>query len=77
MLWWIQEEDKIMDEVNELLRSALRIAARKGESTNWEAFEKNLTRVLLKQAGVPGTTDEQAIRRAIYTPKTYRIYPTD
>ena len=62
-----------MKEANELLRSAHEIARRKGVNTNWTAFETNLRRELLKQAGRPEDTDEQIILRATCTPKTYRL----
>ena len=58
---------------NELLRSAHAIAKRRGAETNWEAFEKNVQDELLRQAGVPGNTDEQIILRATCTAKTYRL----
>jgi len=61
-------------EINELLRSAHEIAKRKGVDTNWEAFENNICKELLKQAGVPETTDTQTILRATCTPKTYKVY---
>ena len=38
-----------MFESNENLRSALSIAERKGIDTNWEAFEKKLRELLLRQ----------------------------
>ena len=60
-------------EQNELLRSAHEIAKRKGASTNWEAFENNLRKELLREVGWPDSTDEQTILRATCTPKTYRI----
>lgn len=59
-------------EQNELLRSAYQIAQRKGATTNWEAFEKNLRRELLHQVGCPDSQDEQIILRATCTAKTYR-----
>ena len=62
-----------MEDHNELLRSAHEIAKRKGINTNWKAFENNLRKELLKQAGVEGSTDEQIILRATCTPKTYRL----
>ena len=63
----------MLTEYNELLRSAHEIAKRKGANTNWEAFENNLKKELLKQVGFEGSTDEQIILRATCTPKTYRI----
>ena len=65
-----------MEQQNSLLRSAYAIAQRKGEDTNWEAFENNLRKELLKQAGVPGSTDEQITLRASCTARTYRIDPS-
>ena len=66
-----------MEQQNELLRSAHSIAQRKGKQTNWKAFENNLRKELLKQAGVPeadaAQVDEQIILRATCTAKTYRI----
>lgn len=64
-----------MKEFQELLRSAHEIAKRKGKDTNWGAFENNLRDELLKQSNVFGTTDEQIVKRATCTPKTYRIIP--
>lgn len=63
-----------MNEQNELLRSAHEIAKRKGESTNWDAFENNLRAELLRQAGVLSTDDPQIVLLATVTPKTYRIH---
>lgn len=36
-------------EANDLLRSTYSIAERKGESTNWDGFSKNVLRALEKQ----------------------------
>lgn len=60
-------------ESNELLRSAFQIAQRQGKDTNWEAFENNLKKELLKQAGFINNNDEQIVLRCTCTPRTYRL----
>lgn len=68
----------MLNECNDLLRSAHEIAKRKGINTNWEAFENNLRRLLLKQAGyTTEENEEQLVLRATCTPKTYRIYVSE
>ena len=58
---------------NDLLRSAHEIAKRRGADTNWEAFENNLRKELLVQAGhAPSVEEEQTVLRATCTAKTYR-----
>lgn len=66
-----------IETTNELLRSAYQIAERQGKDTNWEAFKTNLREELLKQAGVPDSTEEQTIIKATCTPKTYRVVGTE
>jgi hypothetical protein len=65
-----------MERYNELLRSAYAIAEREGKQTNWSAFKNRLREELLKQAGVPDSTDEQIILRATCTARTFRLYDT-
>ena len=65
-----------LERQNDLLRSAYSIAQRKGEQTNWEAFENNLKKELLNQAGrSEADPDEQIILRATCTSRTYRYCP--
>ena len=69
----ILEQLKFPKEQNSLLRSAYAIAQRRGQETNWEAFENNLRNELLRESGWPDSTDEQTILRATCTPLTYRM----
>jgi hypothetical protein len=64
----------MIDEKTMLLRSAYQIAKRRGESTNWEAFENSIIKCLLENVVNP--TNEQ-IQFAMVTPRTYRKIPED
>jgi hypothetical protein len=67
-----KEEELIMKEENELLRSAYQIAKRQGSDTNWNAFLSKLEAELVKQA--KGDRDNpQHIDRATCTARTYRL----
>jgi hypothetical protein len=57
-------------DINGVLRSAYQIAKRKGESTNWEAFEKLLETELLRQSG-GDASNEQQVLRSTCTAKTF------
>ena len=59
-------------ESNELLRSAYAIASREGKNTNWDAFRKNVEKVLVSQA-CADHTDKDQVLRATVTPLTYRV----
>ena len=60
------------NEQNDLLRSAFAIAQRKGETTNWQAFENKVKAALLKDAGLTSDCNEQQALRATCTPLTFR-----
>jgi hypothetical protein len=57
-------------DINGVLRSAYQIAKRKGENTNWEAFEKLLETELLRQSG-GDASNEQQVLRSTCTAKTF------
>ncbi|MEH6812936.1 MAG: hypothetical protein V7677_10450 [Motiliproteus sp.] len=60
-----------MKEAIELLRSACQIAKRKGDDTNWEAFQNRLEDVLVKQANGDRDNPDQ-VARATCTARTFR-----
>lgn len=59
-------------ESNMMLRAAYAIALRKGEDTNWEAFEKSVQAALFDEAGLVDLGDDQTRLRVTCTARTYR-----
>jgi len=61
------------EEYNQLLRSAYKIAERKGQGTNWDTFKDCLLEELLIQVGAPAESkDEQIILDATTTERIYK-----
>lgn len=48
----------LLGEANDVLRSVHEIAVRKGEATNWDALQRRLESVLVKQGQMNKTVDD-------------------
>ena len=65
----------LLEEANDLLRSAYAIAEREGAYTNWPAFRKRLEEVLVRQSQLLNGT--VFLPAAVATPRTFRLPPRE